>query len=115
VDQLLVIAPNDAWVMSGWQKTQLAADPAHNKDLIFASDLETKLAAQIGWTAQGDPSRNGRFALIVDHGKVTYAGFESEDLQNVGVSGGKYLLFKTTLDYHTDDDVFPVDAVLKAL
>lgn len=37
---------------------------------MFATDAETKFSQKIGWT-MGE--RTGRYALIVDHGKVTYA------------------------------------------
>ncbi|KAK4611951.1 Peroxiredoxin Pen c 3 [Fulvia fulva] len=91
VDTLLIIAPNDAYVMSGWQKVNTidTTDPSANTSIIFASDLETKLAAQIGWTAPGD--RNGRWAAVIDHGKVTYAEVETE-LQAVSVSGVEAVL-----------------------
>ncbi|CAK1358086.1 putative peroxiredoxin pmp20 [Cercospora beticola] len=84
VDQLIIIAPNDAFVMSGWQKVNVGGTDDDNTFVVFASDLETKLANQIGWTAPGD--RNGRWAAIIDHGKVTYAEVETE-LQAVTVSG----------------------------
>ncbi|KAK4500409.1 hypothetical protein PRZ48_008598 [Zasmidium cellare] len=91
VDQLLIIAPNDAFVMSGWQKVNLAGSEDDNTFVLFLSDLETKLAAKIGWTAPGD--RNGRFAVIIDHGKITYAEVETE-LQAVTVSGVDAVLEK---------------------
>lgn len=47
---------------------------------IFATDAETKFSQQIGWT-MGE--RTGRYALIVDHGKVTYA----EQAAKGGVEG----------------------------
>ncbi|KAI5362986.1 Putative redoxin [Septoria linicola] len=91
VDQLLIIAPNDAFVMSGWQKVNVGLTDDDNTFVIFASDLETKLANQIGWTAPGD--RNGRWAAIIDHGKITYAEVETE-LQAVTVSGVDAILEK---------------------
>ncbi|KAF7196674.1 Peroxiredoxin Pen c 3 [Pseudocercospora fuligena] len=91
VDNLIIIAPNDAYVMSGWQKVNLAGSPDDNTFVIFASDLETKLANQIGWTAPGD--RNGRWAAIIDHGKIAYAEIETE-LQAVTVSGVDAILEK---------------------
>ncbi|EME39754.1 hypothetical protein DOTSEDRAFT_74603 [Dothistroma septosporum NZE10] len=89
VDELLIIAPNDAYVMSGWQKVNVGLTEDDNTFVIFASDLETKLAAQIGWTAPGD--RNGRWAAVIDHGKITYAEVETE-LQAVTVSGVEAVL-----------------------
>lgn len=79
--------------MSGWQKVNVGLTEDDNTFVIFASDLETNLAKQIGWTAQGDDSRNGRFAAIIENGKVTYAGYETE-LQTVSVSGVDAVLEK---------------------
>lgn len=47
---------------------------------IFATDAETKFSQKLGWT-MGE--RTGRYALIVDHGKVTYA----EQAAKGGVEG----------------------------
>ncbi|KXT13844.1 hypothetical protein AC579_6892 [Pseudocercospora musae] len=91
VDNLIIIAPNHVYVMSGWQKVNLAGSPDDNTFVIFASDLETKLANRIGWTAPGD--RNGRWAAIIDHGKIAYADVETE-LQAVTVSGVDAILQK---------------------
>lgn len=50
------------------------------------SDPETKFSKQIGWT-MGE--RTGRYALVIDHGKVIYAaeaakgGVEGTDAQSV--------------------------------
>lgn len=38
---------------------------------IFATDPEAKFSKSIGWT-MGE--RTGRYAIVVDHGKVIYAG-----------------------------------------
>ena len=37
---------------------------------LFMTDADTKFSKGIGWT-KGD--RTGRYAMIIDHGKVTYA------------------------------------------
>jgi len=42
---------------------------------LFLADTETKFAEKIGWYYK-DMSRNQRFAIVVDHGKVTYAEVE---------------------------------------
>lgn len=47
---------------------------------VFATDAETKFSQQIGWTLG---ERTGRYAIIVDHGKVTYA----EQAAKGGVEG----------------------------
>ncbi|KAG6367512.1 hypothetical protein INS49_001702 [Diaporthe citri] len=66
VDQIVVIAYNDPFVMSAWGKSNEVKDDF----IVFATDAETKFSQQIGWTLG---ERTGRYALIVDHGKVTYA------------------------------------------
>lgn len=43
---------------------------------LFLSDPEARFSKSIGWTdAEG---RTGRYAIIIDHGKVTYAKRERE-------------------------------------
>ncbi|KAI4215579.1 MAG: hypothetical protein LQ351_002048 [Letrouitia transgressa] len=66
VDIVAVIAFNDAWVMSAWGK----ANGIKGDDILFLTDADTKFSKRIGWT-KGD--RTGRYAIVVDHGKVTYA------------------------------------------
>lgn len=85
--------------MSGWQKVNVAGSDDDNTFVCFMSDLETKLAAKIGWTAPGD--RNGRWAAIVENGKVVYAEVETE-LQAVTVSGGEYCCFSLWMGVYTD-------------
>lgn len=43
---------------------------------LFLSDPEAKFSSSIGWTVPG--GRTGRYAIIIDHGKVTYAAVERE-------------------------------------
>jgi len=85
VDLVIVIAFNDAWVMSAWAK----ANGIKNDDIVFASDVDTKFSKQIGWT-RGE--RTGRYALIIDHGKIVYA--EKEPGGDVTVSGAEAVLAK---------------------
>lgn len=62
-----------------------------NNDLqIFASDEDCKFSKSIGWLAA--PTRTGRYAIVVDHGKVTYA--ELEPAGGVTVSGADAILPK---------------------
>ncbi|OAA72212.1 Thioredoxin-like fold protein [Cordyceps fumosorosea ARSEF 2679] len=86
VDQVVVIACNDAWVMSAWGK----ANKIHDEFIIFASDEDCKFSKSIGWMA--GPGRTGRYAIVVDHGKVTYA--ELEPAGGVTVSGADEILPK---------------------
>ncbi|EEA27291.1 Peroxiredoxin Asp f3 [Talaromyces marneffei ATCC 18224] len=73
VDIVAVLAFNDAWVMSAWGKANKVTD----KDFLFLSDPDAKFSKSIGWA---DPvsGRTGRYAMVIDHGKVTYAGIETE-------------------------------------
>ncbi|KAJ6779935.1 hypothetical protein PWT90_05356 [Aphanocladium album] len=86
VDQIVVIASNDPWVMSAWGK----ANNIHDEFIIFASDDECKFSKSIGWLAA--PTRTGRYAIVIDHGKVTYA--ELEPAGGVTVSGADAILPK---------------------
>ncbi|KAL9588770.1 MAG: hypothetical protein Q9203_002424 [Teloschistes exilis] len=67
VDLVIVIAFNDAWVMSAWSKANNIKDEILK---LFMTDADTKFSKSIGWT-KGD--RTGRYAMIIDHGKITYA------------------------------------------
>lgn len=44
---------------------------------LFLSDLDAKFSKSIDW-ADAASGRTGRYALVVDHGKVTYADIETE-------------------------------------
>ncbi|KAL7947694.1 Redoxin [Trichoderma barbatum] len=85
VEQVIVIAANDPFVMSAWGKANYTKDDF----IIFASDSELAFSKAIGWT-QGD--RTARYAIAVDHGKVVYAAKETE--RGVNVSGAEAVLAK---------------------
>lgn len=81
VDVVAVIAFNDPWVMSAWAKANgikdemVSSHPANgarilNLSELFMTDINTRFSKDIGWT-KGD--RAGRYAVIIDHGKITYA------------------------------------------
>jgi len=107
VDVIAVIAFNDAWVMSAWGKANgikgddivsyppscypsLFADKMNaNFAQLFLNDPGTAFSKQLGWT-QGE--RTARYALIIDHGKITYA--EKEPGHEVTVSGAEAVLAK---------------------
>ncbi|KAI2604772.1 Redoxin [Hypoxylon fragiforme] len=84
VDQVLVIAYNDAFVMSAWAKANGVKD-----EIIFASDDGAPFSTSIGWTLG---ARTARYAIVVDHGKVIYA--EKEPAKDVTVSGVDAVLAK---------------------
>jgi alkyl hydroperoxide reductase 1 len=42
---------------------------------LFLSDPDAKFSESIGWASGG---RTGRYAVIIDHGKVTYADIETK-------------------------------------
>lgn len=52
------------------------------------SDAGTKFSKSIGWTKGAD--RTGRYAIVVDHGKIVYA--ENEPGGDVTVSGAEAVL-----------------------
>ncbi|KAI9670885.1 MAG: hypothetical protein M1817_003770 [Caeruleum heppii] len=82
VDIVAVIAYNDAFVMSAWGKANNIKD-----EIIFLSDPSIKFSSSLGWT-KGE--RTARYAMIIDHGKVTYA--EKEPGGDVTVSGAEAVL-----------------------
>jgi alkyl hydroperoxide reductase 1 len=62
------IASNDSWVMNAWGKV----NGVKGDDILFLSDTKTFFSKEHGWPA-GMGDRNGRWAMVFDHGKVTYA------------------------------------------
>ncbi|KAE8157391.1 Redoxin [Aspergillus tamarii] len=70
VDVVAVLAYNDAYVMSAWAK----ANGVKNDDILFLSDPEAKFSKSLGWA--DDEGRTKRYAIVIDHGKVTYAALE---------------------------------------
>ncbi|KAL6857984.1 peroxiredoxin type-2 [Amphichorda felina] len=85
VDQIVVIAFNDAWVMSAWGK----ANGIKDDFIIFACDTDAKFSKSIGWTAG---ERTARYAIVIDHGKVTYAA--KEEGRGIEKSGAEAVLAK---------------------
>ncbi|RDL41022.1 Allergen Asp F3 [Venustampulla echinocandica] len=85
VDVVATIAFNDAWVMSAWGK----ANGIKGDDILFLSDSDAEFSKKLGWT-QGE--RTARYALVIDHGKITYA--EKEPGREVTVSSAEAVLSK---------------------
>ncbi|KAH7185555.1 Redoxin [Fusarium flagelliforme] len=79
VDQVIVIAVNDAFVMHGWAKANGITDDR----ILFMSDHNAKFSSSIGWNLG---ERTGRFALIVENGKVIYAS-KDDDPKSIEQSG----------------------------
>ncbi|KAL4882261.1 Redoxin [Aspergillus karnatakaensis] len=84
VDVVAVVASNDPFVMSAWGK----ANKVQGEDILFLSDPEARFSESIGWANAG---RTGRYAIIIDHGKVTYADIETKR-GAVEVSGADAIL-----------------------
>ncbi|KAL1876410.1 hypothetical protein VTK73DRAFT_9349 [Phialemonium thermophilum] len=84
VDQVVIIASNDAFVMSAWGK----ANQVTGDFIIFAADDGLKFSKSIGW-ANPDGDRALRYALVIDHGKVTYAARDDVrgSIENTGAEG----------------------------
>ncbi|KAG6021139.1 hypothetical protein E4U19_005953 [Claviceps sp. Clav32 group G5] len=81
VDKVIVIAYNDAFVMSAWGK----ANGIKDDFFIFADDCG--FSKSIGWTMG---LRTARYAIVVDHGKVVYA--EKESGSGIEKSGAEAVL-----------------------
>ncbi|KGO63809.1 Redoxin [Penicillium italicum] len=73
VDIVAVVAFNDAFVMSAWGK----ANSVRGDDILFLSDPDAKFSKSIGWADEAS-GRTGRYAIVIDHGKVRYAQIETE-------------------------------------
>lgn len=75
--------------MNAWGKVNKVSG---DSKIRMMSDTKTFFSKNYGWAA-GMGDRNGRWAMIVDHGKVTYA--EKEDKPgSVTVSGADAVLAK---------------------
>ncbi|KAJ5772451.1 Allergen [Penicillium odoratum] len=72
VDIVAVLAFNDPFVMSAWGKVNGARD-----NILFLSDPDSKFSKSIGW-ADAASGRTGRYAIVIDHGKISYAQIETE-------------------------------------
>ncbi|POR37563.1 Putative peroxiredoxin pmp20 [Tolypocladium paradoxum] len=86
VDHVVVIAYNDAFVMSAWGKANGVTDDF----VIFASDAGAKFSQSIGWTLG---ERTSRYAIAIDHGKVIYAS-QDDDTKSISQSGAEAVLAK---------------------
>ncbi|KAK4244018.1 putative peroxiredoxin pmp20 [Corynascus novoguineensis] len=84
VDAIIIIASNDAFVMSAWGK----ANGVHDESIFFMTDDDAKFSKSIGWNF-GD--RTNRYAIVVDHGKVVYTALETE-LASIASSGAEPVL-----------------------
>ncbi|EFQ98348.1 hypothetical protein MGYG_01381 [Nannizzia gypsea CBS 118893] len=80
VDNVVVIAFNDPFVMSAWGK----ANGVTGDDILFLSDAGSQFSSAFAWTAH--EGRTGRYAMVIDHGKVIYSENEPA-IPNVTVSG----------------------------
>ncbi|KAJ5083180.1 hypothetical protein N7456_012607 [Penicillium angulare] len=72
VDIVAVVAFNDPFVMSAWGKVNGVQD-----NILFLSDPDAKFSKSIGW-ADNASGRTGRYAIVIDHGKIGYAKIETE-------------------------------------
>lgn len=84
VDEVIVLAANDPFVMSAWGKALQGADKAK-----FVSDPNSQFAKanglELDLTEKGMGVRVKRFAAIVDNGKVTYIGVDAQGVEKSGV------------------------------
>ncbi|EMF17339.1 peroxiredoxin-2D [Sphaerulina musiva SO2202] len=90
VDLVVVIASNDAWVMSAWGKVNGAKE---DTKVLFMSDTKTFFSKNYGWSA-GMGDRNGRWVMVIERdGTVSVADVE-ENGRQVTVSGADAVLSK---------------------
>ncbi|KAK6070999.1 peroxisomal matrix protein [Seiridium cupressi] len=82
VDQIICLAYNDAYVMSGWGK----ANGVKDESIIFASD--DGFSKEHAWV---EGERTNRYGMIIDHGKVIYSELEPH-LQAQEVSTAEAML-----------------------
>ena len=68
VDVVAVIASNDSWVMNAWGKV----NGSKGDDVLFFSDTKTFFSKEHAWQAAPGAERNGRWAMVIDNGKITY-------------------------------------------
>ncbi|RJE27434.1 peroxisomal membrane protein [Aspergillus sclerotialis] len=73
VDIVAVVAFNDPFVMSAFGK----ANHVRGNDILFLSDPDSKFSKSMGW-ADPNSGRTGRYAIVIDHGKIKYAQIETE-------------------------------------
>lgn len=70
VDMIACIAPNDVFVVNAWGKDQNVGN-----EITMLSDGSVEFAKALGLekdlSARGLGTRSERYAMIVDHGKVT--------------------------------------------
>lgn len=81
VDELVIIAANDAFVMSAWGVQQNVEDK-----VTFASDIDVAFSrgidATMDMTARNMGVRTGRYALIVDDLKVVDLAIDGDEMVN---------------------------------
>lgn len=89
---VVVLSANDPFVINAWGKLLLKEAKVTGLDIpdvVFASDPNSEFSKLIGasldLTSRGFGVRTGRYAIVVDSGKVTYFGQEPGG--DVGVSG----------------------------
>ncbi|KAF5093758.1 hypothetical protein DV451_005149 [Geotrichum candidum] len=89
VDDIIILSANDPFVQAAWGKALGGADK-----LIFASDGNAAFSEAVGLSvdlsSRGFGKRTARYAIIVDHNKVTYV--EQEPGPGVTVSGVEAVL-----------------------
>jgi peroxiredoxin len=69
--------------------TTILGSHTNNFRQLFLSDSDCKFSEQYGWAAGG---RTARYAIVIDHGKITYA--EKEPGREVTVSSAEAVLAK---------------------
>lgn len=89
VDYVLVLSANDPFVLNAWGNLLGGGKVSHPEKLLWVSDGNAAFSKSVGLSldlsAKGFGVRSGRYAIIVDDGKVVYS--ELEPAGEVTVSG----------------------------
>lgn len=82
VDQVVVIAFNDAFVMNAWGKVNGLKSESK---VLFMADTKSFFSKDLGWSL-GDTGRNDRWAMVIEKdGTISYLEKE-KDFKQVTVS-----------------------------
>ncbi|GJJ13053.1 hypothetical protein Clacol_007302 [Clathrus columnatus] len=82
VDEIAIVAGNDAFVMSAWGRVTGGA----RKGVLFLSDNNAEYASKMGLNLDGrGMARTKRFAIVINDNKVVYVGIDETGVDQSGV------------------------------
>jgi len=82
VDEVAIMAGNDAFVMSAWGRVTGGS----KKGILFISDNNAEYAAKMGLDLNGrGMPRTKRFAIVINDNKVVYLGVDETGVDQSGL------------------------------